>query len=192
MRGKIRKTTLILLLAAAVGSFACTHNPERDDSAGGDEMSDTPVGDVEEREGGIGTYSDTSYSGDTSSGATEARTGSSSTSKSQSKAQSQKKVETTASADIDLSKYPYEKRSEFRDVMGGLLENLDKGIASLTTSSPKAVPESKKLNDQQDQLTARLGEIDSMESESWEQFKTTFRDDVRSLESQYNSVAGGR
>lgn len=92
---------------------------------------------------------------------------------------------------IDIRQYPFARKDDFKSTMGARLQAVDQAIGAMKETqgaSPQASAKFQALEKQADRLEGQLKTVDSVPAQSWDSFKSKFRDQVVSLETSYNEA----
>jgi hypothetical protein len=94
-------------------------------------------------------------------------------------------------ANIDLNKYPYNKRMQFRNAMNDRLGQIEERLGSARRrSNDKA--EIKSIEQQRKVAEKNLHQVNKVDQAHWENYKSEFRDQVARLERSVDTLATAR
>lgn len=94
---------------------------------------------------------------------------------------------------IPLDSFGYDQRAEFKTVVESHLDTIDKGLEEArSTAGSESQKKIKEIDQRQEKLSGRLGEIESASPQEWESTKSEFQSELAELEKQYQSVVARR
>jgi hypothetical protein len=101
-------------------------------------------------------------------------------------------LNSAASSQIDVSRYPFKEKEEFKTFMRTRIQAVDQGL-KIMQDQPSQVhvpPQNiKDLENKENEIASRINKVDSVDEAHWDQFKSTFRDDVVGLERSYQMLS---
>lgn len=92
---------------------------------------------------------------------------------------------------LDVSRYSYAQKEDFKKDMGDRLQSIDQAISTMKGTAaefPQKAAQVENLEKKATSLEGELKAVDSISANNWNTFKSKFRDQVVSLEKQYNDV----
>jgi hypothetical protein len=108
-------------------------------------------------------------------------------------------MNSAASSQIDVSKYSYNDKAAFKQLMQARMQAVETGLKELKVEprknqvSPRISPESlSALEGRASEVAAELKKVDTVQKNGWDQFKTSFRDDLVGLERSYSMISTAR